>query len=560
MKRVKYILFVILSIITHACDSEQVILSDHPSLTCSIQSRSEDFPVSLSEGSQILLNAQGGVIIDNQIFTYSGGIWKSGNDYHWSDTEKETHVIALYPTFPDNSYTANHLYTEGELEDILIAQKTYPEKGNITLLFEHLFSLLILNIEETLHENIQSIQLTVPAKVGQIFPKEGTFALTEDKQTITREATGTSNYSFIIPPMEACTLTLTLIMKDGTVHIIDSKPHTFLSGTKYECNVLQLDSQPGIRTAEDLISFSQLINGTYKGNKSLSDFGKEVDGKMVYSLLNDIELTEDDCNKLEPIGYHTDYPFLHTFDGKGHTISNLRIKSNDGYAGLFGNIHSAAIIKNLNINNCLGLIDLEDNCSDLGIIAGRCIGTITNCHIRNSSLSSNNSSYTGGISGYTKGQIINCSVQSTTIEAPSGSSGVITGYLHDGKVLNSYSCNNTISQKTAHNGGICGYSQNGIITNSYIYANKNVKGQIIGTGNNATVTYCYCDKTPLYNSKTGTCTFEKNYLYTTNFTATSNNTPIYQLLNQWIEFDNTEPSNYIHWEKDSTFPAVFITP
>ena len=560
MKRVKYILFVILLTITHACDSEQVVLSNHPSLTCSIQSRSEDSPVSLSDGSQILLNAQGGVIIDNQIFTYNNGIWKSGNDYHWSNPEKETHIIALYPTFPDNSYTSTHLYSNGELEDILIAQRTYPEKETITLLFEHLFSLLIMNFEEALHENIQSIQLTVPAKVSQILPKEGIFTLTEDTQTITREATGTSNYSFIIPPMEACILTLTLIMKDGSIHITDLNPHTFLSGIKYECNVLQLDSQPGIRTAEDLISFSQLINGTYKGNKSLNDFGKEADGIMVYSLLNDIVLSEDDCDKLEPIGYHTNHPFIHTFDGKGHTISNLRIKSNDGYAGLFGNISSTAIIKNLNINNFLGLNDLEDNCSDLGIITGRCNGTITNCHITNSLLSSKNSTYTGGISGYTKGQIINCSVKNTTIEVPLGSSGVITGYLHAGKVLNSYSYNNTISQKTSHNGGICGYSQNGIITNCYIYSNKNVKGQIIGTGENATVTFCYCDKTPLYNSKTGTCTFEKNYLYTTSFTATSNNTPIYQLLNQWIESANTESSAYIHWEKDSTLPAVFISP
>lgn len=560
MKRVKYILFAMLLLTTYACDSEQMDLSNYSSSTCIIESRSEDSPASLSDGSRILLNAQGGIIIDNQIFTYDDGIWKSENDYHWSNPEKETHIIALYPTFPDNSYTSTHLYSHGELEDILIAQRTYPGKETITLVFEHLFSLLIINIEEALHENILSIQLTVPAKVGQISPKEGTFTLTEDSHTITREATGTSDYSFIIPPMEACTLTLTLIMKDDTIHIIDLNPHTFLRGTKYECNVLQLDSQPGIRTAEDLISFSQLINGTYKGNKSLDDFGKEVDGKMVYSLLNDIELTEDDCNKLEPIGHHTNRPFLHTFDGKGHTISNLRIKSNDGYAGLFGNIHSAAIIRNLNINNCLGLIDLQDNCSDLGIITGRCLGTITNCHIRNSSLSSNNSTYTGGISGYTKGQIINCSVKSTTIEAPLGSSGVITGYLHGGKVLNSYSCNNTISPKSSHNGGICGYSLNGFITNCYIYSNKNVKGQIVGTGENATVTFCYCEKTPLYNSKTGICTFEKNYLYATNFTATSNNTPIYQLLNQWIESTGTEASNYIHWEKDSTLPAVFVTP
>ena len=86
---------------------------------------------------------------------------------------------------------------------------------------------------------------------------------------------------------------------------------------KYECNIVRLDSSPGIRTAEDLIAFSQLINKTYKGNKTLDDFGKQVNGEMIYSLCNDIELTEEDCNRLEPIGYHTDIPFSDTFDGKG---------------------------------------------------------------------------------------------------------------------------------------------------------------------------------------------------------------------------------------------------
>lgn len=560
MKRVINLLSVTVLMIAYACNFEQVTFPKHSSLTCSIQSRSEDYPLSIPVGNQILLNAHGGIEIDNQIFTYNGSTWENGNNYHWTNPEETTDIIALYPTYLDNNYTITNLYSNGELEDILIAQETYSGKASITLEFKHLFSLFSINLEETLHENIQNIQLTIPVKVNQILPKKGTFSITEERHIITRENTGASNYSFLIPPMEACILTLTLIMKDNTTHLINLNPHTFLSGTKYECNVLSSDSQPGIRTAEDLISFSQLINGTYKGNKRLNDFGKQVNGIMVYSLLDDIELTEEDCDKLEPIGYHTNKPFLNTFDGKGHTISNLKIKSNDGYAGLFGYISSTAIIKNLNIDNCLGLVNPEDNSSDMGIIAGRCYGTIANCLVTNSSLSNSDSDYTGGISGYTKGIIINCSVTNTTIEAPSGSLGIISGYLYEGKVLNSYSCNNTASNTTSHNGGICGHCHNGTITNCYIYSNKNVKGQIFGTGENPTVTFCYCDNTPLYNSKPGTYTFNKNYIYTTNFTATSNNTPIYQLLNQWIESQDTEQSTYIHWKKDSTLPAVFVTP
>lgn len=558
MKRVKKILIVIVLLITHACNSEQAILSNHSSLTFSIQSRSENLSLFLPYGSQILLNAQGGIEIENGIFTYNGSTWENEDNGHWNKPKKETRIIALYPTYHDNHYTQANLYSKGELEDILIARKTYSEREDIVLQFEHLFSLFTINIEETLLENLQAIQLTVPFKVDYLSPQEGTFSITEETHIITQENTGRNSYSFIIPPAEACILTLTLIMKDNTIHQTDLNSHTFLSGIQYECNVLKLDSRPGIRTAEDLISFSQLINRTYKGNKTLADFGKQVNGEMVYSLLNDIELTEEDCDRLEPIGYHTDIPFLNTFDGEGHTISNLRFKTQNGYGGLFGKINSNATIKNLNIDNCLGAIKVGDNSSGLGIIVGRCYGTISNCHVTNSTLSNDESFYTGGICGYTNGDIINCSVKNITLGASLGSLGIITGYLNEGNIMNSYSCNNTVNKKTTHNGGICGYAQNGTLRNCYIYSNQNVKGQFIGTGKKASILNCYCDQTPLINDNIGDCTYDKNYKYTTNFTATSSNTPIYQLLNQWIESQDTETSTFIRWQADSTLPAVFV--
>ena len=559
MRRVINLLSVIVLMIAYACNSEQVSLSQDLPLTYNILSRSENSSTSLPSGSQILLNAHGGIEIDNQLFTYNGSTWENGNDYHWTNSEETTDVIAFYPTYPNNHYTLSHLYSDGELEDILMARKTYSRKETILLQFEHLFSLFTINMEKTLLENLQDIRLTVPAKVESIDPQEGTFSLTEEPHLITRSNTGTNSYSFIIPPMEACILTLTLFMKDNTIHQMDLNPHTFLGGKKYECNVVRLDSRPGIRTAEDLIEFSQLINGTYKGNKTLADFGEQVNGETIYSLFNDIELTEDDCNRLEPIGYHTNVPFQAIFDGNGHTISNLRFKTYNGYGGLFGKIDTNATIKNLNIDNCLGVTKTGDNSSGLGIIVGRCYGTVSNCHVTNSTLSNDESLYTGGISGYTNGNIINCSVRNTTLEASLGSLGIITGYLHEGNVTNSYSCNNTVNQKTAHNGGICGYAQNSTITNCYTYVNQNVKGQVIGTGEKSNVLNCYCDLGPVIYDKNN-CTNTGNYKYTTNFTATSNNTPIYQLLNQWIESQETTPSIYIHWKADSTLPAVFVTP
>ena len=145
------------------------------------------------------------------------------------------------------------------------------------------------------------------------------------------------------------------------------------------------------------------------------------------------------------------------------------------------------------------------------------------------------------------------------MEASLGSLGIVTGYLYKGNIMNSYSCNNTVNKKTTHNGGISGYAQNSTITNCYTYANQNVKGQVIGTGEKANALNCYCEQKPVINDDKD-CTTKGNYRYTSSFTATSNNTPIYQLLNQWVESQETNSSIYLHWKADSTLPAVFVTP
>lgn len=558
MKRVKNILLAIVLIIANACNSEQAPLSNRYPLTCSIQSRSENTPLSLPIGSQILLNAQGGLDIQNEIFTYNGSTWENENDYQWTNPEEEGHIIALYPTYPNNEYSLTNLYSTEELADVLIAQKTYEGKENITLQFKHLFSSLTIHIEETLLESIKDIQLTIPVKVNHISPQEGTFSIIEETHIVTQENHGEKTHFFIIPPVEACVLTLTLIMQDNTIHIHELNPHTFLSGVQYECKVLKADQRPGIRNAEQLIAFNQLINGSYKENKyTLADFGEEINGEMVYRLLADITLTEEECNKLEPMGIYTSYPFTGTFDGEGHTIANLKFKAYKGCGGFFGKIEENATIQNLNIENARGPIEKSDSEPRIGFIVGQCNGKIFNCHVTNSYLLETEANYSGGIAGSSNNKIINCSVKNSTLAPTATSLGTIAGYLYKGEITNCYSSNNTISGKSTYNGGICGFAQNGTITNCYVYTNKNVNGQFIDYASSTTLTNCYYDisKSTLALIKTSkSCTTSPNYKYN-NTSFTINNTPIYLLLNQWIGNDST----YLQWKTGTTIPAVFTT-
>lgn len=99
-----------------------------------------------------------------------------------------------------------------------------------------------------------------------------------------------------------------------------------------------------------------------------------------------------------PIGNATNY-YTGKFDGKGHTISGLYVKSTtDEYVGLFGSVRNAEISN----------VGVEDSYFDGAVYAGGICGrgvsiTITNCYSTGEVRSSGSKSYVGGICGYILG-------------------------------------------------------------------------------------------------------------------------------------------------------------
>ena len=96
-----------------------------------------------------------------------------------------------------------------------------------------------------------------------------------------------------------------------------------------------------------------------------------------------------------PIGNATNNNYTGKFDGKGHTISGLYVKSTtDTYVGLFGNVRNAEISN----------VGVEDSYFDGAVYAGGICGhgvgiTITNCYSTGEVRSSGSNSYVGGICG-----------------------------------------------------------------------------------------------------------------------------------------------------------------
>ena len=248
-----------------------------------------------------------------------------------------------------------------------------------------------------------------------------------------------------------------------------------------------------------------------------------------YRLVADIEFADDDFTAngsfyndgsgFIPIGSE-DEAFCGSFDGNGHSISNLFIynaaTTGDAYAGLFA-INNGAI-NDLGIEN--GNISVYPDSNQYaycGSIAGKNLGTITDCYSTGTVWSRR---YAGGIAGYNSGSISDC-YNNGVITASKDfdlSAGGIVGYNYDGTISNCYN-NGQISSSAivvssfrttyyAFAGGIVGYGYDGTIEKCYntgdINATSNVtitensdayasanSGGIIGNNRSCSIAQCY---------------------------------------------------------------------
>lgn len=118
-----------------------------------------------------------------------------------------------------------------------------------------------------------------------------------------------------------------------------------------------------IVSADDLIALANYVND-----------GNDCEG-LTFKVTDNITFNKSD--EFIPIGIGDEsegYPFAGTFDGQGKTISGIEYSDNEGIGiGLFGYIHSPAVIKDLKIDNCSFTANFE-----VGAIVGASAGSNDN--------------------------------------------------------------------------------------------------------------------------------------------------------------------------------------
>ncbi len=206
-----------------------------------------------------------------------------------------------------------------------------------------------------------------------------------------------------------------------------------------------------------------------------------------YKLTTDIDLRSQK-DGFAPIGT-AEEPFSGTFDGNGHMISNVTIKTGAN-AGLFGVLTPSAVVSNLNMEKVV----LDGEFDNAGAVAGLSRGTlrsvrVSNVTIKNTKADSNNGGLVGRSANYSSnnefvsfGYIDMCYAKDVTAKV-AGNFGGLVGNLTGSILYNSYADikSYTEEENSAYFGGLVGVLQNAEGTTSYMFSVVKNCYTLIGT-------------------------------------------------------------------------------
>ncbi len=253
-------------------------------------------------------------------------------------------------------------------------------------------------------------------------------------------------------------------------------------GTEKIFTVITRLGAEGSRTGTDL----QGMNGDLTKNYAL---GADIDAKVT-DTWNETMERPSVCYGFKPIGDDAN-PYTGTFEGLGHTISNIYIKNRQvSSGGLFGAVGTSGKIRNVGLSG--GTIT---GSGSLGALVGRNFGNVINSYstatVNGTAAMNDEYNGTGGLVGYNEGTITGSSHGNGKVTGvgyvgglvgdnrgtirDSSNSGPVSGDMfvggiagisrgNNGKIINSRN-SGTVTANTGDGGGIAGQNE-GIITGS----------------------------------------------------------------------------------------------
>ena len=208
---------------------------------------------------------------------------------------------------------------------------------------------------------------------------------------------------------------------------------------------------------------------------ALNNYVNEAGEGKYFALQNDLEFFDSDFSSLGgefynggefwiPIGQNDSNIFCGSLDGKGFTISGLKInRSSSFYVGLFGHIKDGSV-KNLNVEYA---DTLTATYGDSKIYVGGLAGYAANSAFSDitikadiSASQGNGAFYVGGLSGYVNGcTLSNCSVKgdittrgnrSNSTYGSNGFTSGVVGYANNSLSMDNITYEGTLSASKGH--------------------------------------------------------------------------------------------------------------
>ena len=511
------------------------------------------FAVKHDPGTVGYLARDGSNYINNARLTRTGGKWvpDPSTELWWSDDGKVLDFYAYYPysgtaTDPmaiafsasaDQNGTTPTRQPAYNASDILAAKATgngtmgHAKGSTVTLSFRHVLAMVQVTVDPGYPDRSPgamknlSVDLLACSPSGTLDLSAGTATTAGNVTRVTMYRPGTPGdgsrdaftFRALVPPQTIAKGTRPYVVNSGgerfpATVLTDPLELTGGNVTRFG-NTLQ---KRGIRSAADLVAFSEAWNAatsTEEQNTVITAWSDDATPHGTVRLHEDIDMK--DVTNFTPIG-NNNHPFTGTFDGGGHTISNLSVSITESYTGFFGynegtirgvtlanadistdtrySVGGIAGVNNGSITGCTvtgGTIKASDALA--GGIAGKndTTGSITGCTVTDGTIKATN--YAGGIAGKNQGSISGCTVTDRTIKATTYYAGGIAG-LNDGSITGCTVTDGTITATDYHAGGIAGKNDNGSITGC-IAAPKEVSGTtytgICAGRKNQTITACY---------------------------------------------------------------------
>jgi len=169
-----------------------------------------------------------------------------------------------------------------------------------------------------------------------------------------------------------------------------------------------------------------------------------------------------------PVGTSSGASFTGTFDGLGHTISNLFISLPTPYVGMFGFVNTGGLITNVGVVNANVTGGTSENQAAAGILVGASFGRVTNSYT-SGTMTETYSWPTGGLVGDNSGTI-DGSHSSSNI-AGIGNVGGLVGSNY-GSISHSFATG-PVTGQDRYIGGLVGTSTGSVNTS---YATGSVSG------------------------------------------------------------------------------------